>query len=513
MRVDWTHQTFAVLEVARLVSMGVRRIVVTSPTGGGKTRIMQRIIEHFRRPTLILTNRTMLMEQTALKLEEQGFDYDMRAAGYEATNFADVTVGMVQTICQRWERGQQELPQVDIVILDEAHNETGDRVCRLLKHYADLGAVVILITETPIGIGHMADELVVAGVTSDLRRCGALVPAITYAPDEPAADAFKSTVKGVMQIKDEVKEVYMKAVIGRIIDYYHRLNPDQRPTIMFAPGVAESIWLTEQFNLEGIPSSHIDSDRIIINGEELPANRTNRERLHKASISGATKVVSNRFVLREGIDWGHLAHGVFACSFGSLKSYLQSGGRLLRAHPSLTEVTVQDHGGNFWRHDSLNADREWSLEDTDKSIQDAHDERMRSKSEPEPVVCPKCAKVRLPGTSLACPSCGFMYRGKSRMVIQTDGRLTEVAGDIYKTRKINTAPDAHKKWVACVFRSQKSGRTFAQARATYQHENYGTVPGPDFPLMPTMASDWAMPVKDVPKERLTAYRSDSAAVA
>ena len=104
--------------------------------------------------------------------------------------------------------------------------------------------------------------------------------------------------------------------------------------------------------------------------------------------------------MREGIDWPWLAHGIMACTFGGLKSYLQSGGRLLRAHPSLDQVVIQDHGGNFWRHDSLNADREWQLEDTDKSIQEKHDEKYRTKSEPEPIVCPKCAKVRKTGGDL-----------------------------------------------------------------------------------------------------------------
>ena len=98
------------------------------------------------------------------------------------------------------------------------------------------------------------------------------------------------------------------------------------------------------------------------------------------------------------------------------------------------------------------------------------------------------------------------------MVVQTDGQLREVTGDVYKPRRVNTAPDAHKRWVACYFRSLQVRADVRSVRATYQHENFGTVPGSEFPLMPKMASDWSLPVKDVPKERLTIYRPDSAAV-
>lgn len=505
MNSDWPNQVYAVSELSKLIAGGARRICITSPTGTGKSRIVQRIVE-WGEPTLILTNRTMLMEQWATGLDDAGHPFGIKASGYAPTIDSNVQLGMIQTIESRWSKGDEELPEASIVILDEAHNETGERVCRVLGAYLDKFATVILVTATPIGIGHMADELITACVTSEARNFGALVPAMTFAPDEPAIESMKKTAKGMIQFKDEFREVMLKVIFGRCIEHYRRLNPDCKPTILFAPGVDESRWFCEQFNEAGIPWSHIDSKQIILNGNVMPATSDNRKLLADASKTGLTKGVSNRFVLREGIDFPWLEHCIFACTFGSVKSYLQAGGRLLRQHyvdgkPRLSTVTVQDHGGNFWRHDSLNADREWSLEDTDKKLEEKHDELFRTKAQPEPIVCPKCFKVRTRGIS--CPACGFAYEGRRRMVIQTNGDLREVKGDIYRPRRVNNSPEAHKAWTQCYYQFKNSGKTFNQARGYFQHTNGGTVPGPDFPLVPVNASDWALRVSDVPCSRLT----------
>lgn len=507
MTTDWPNQVYAISELRRLIAAGARRICITSPTGTGKSRIVQRIVE-WGESTLILTNRTMLMEQWATGLDDAGHPFGIKASGYAPTIDSNVQLGMIQTIESRWSKGDEELPDASIVILDEAHNETGERICKVLGEYLNRFATVILVTATPIGIGHMADELITACVTSDARRFGALVPAMTFAPDEPAIESMKKTAKGMIQFKDEFKEVMLKVIFGRCIEHYRRLNPEQKPTILFAPGVDESRWFCEQFNESGIPWSHIDSKQIILNGNTFPATTDNRKILADASRTGLTKGVSNRFVLREGIDFPWLEHCIFACTFGSVKSYLQAGGRLLRQHyvdgtPRLTTVTVQDHGGNFWRHDSLNADRECSLEDTDKKLEEKHDELYRTKAAPEPIVCPKCFKVRTSGA--VCPHCQHMYEGRRRIVIQTDGHLREVKGDIYRPRRVNNTPESHKAWQNCYFRCLKSGMTFNQARGLFQRENGGTVPGTEFPLVPKNESDWSLRVQDVPRHRLTPY--------
>jgi superfamily II DNA or RNA helicase len=317
--------------------------------------------------------------------------------------------------------------------------------------------------------------------------------------------AFKSRTKGLLfQFRDEVKEVMLPVVFGRVISHWRELNPQQNPTVLFAPGVEESIWFTEQFTSRGVPWSHIDGTRILLNGYSMAANRDNRDALWRALRSGETKGVSNRFVLREGIDLPEVAHCIFACTFGSTTAYLQAGGRALRAHPSLTEVLIQDHGGNFYRHDSLNMDRQWSLEDTDKTIREKHAEKYRTKAEPEPVVCPQCSFVRKHGVS--CPKCGFTYHGRRRRVIEVDGTLREVHGEVYRPRRLDQRSTEEKDWVGTYFRCRKTGKTFSQARGLYAREHEGKYPNPEWSFMPQSEADWGQRVGDVPYNRLTSAR-------
>lgn len=472
--------------------------------------MIQRVIE-LGGPVVVYANRRMLIDQLSKGLTAAGIEHGIMAAGYAEETQHDVQIASIQTVERRWKAGKMHLHPASIVFIDEAHNERGGRIREVIDAHVEQGAAVIGVTATPVGIGDIYSELIQAGTTSELRECGALVPANTFAPDEPDAKAYKSKVMGVMQYRDEIREVMMHAVFGRVYEHYRTLNPQGKPAIGFAPGVEESQWFAEQFVANGINAAHIDGEKIWLEGQTIGSDRESRAMLRSYSEEGRIEIVWNRFVLREGVDWPHLAHGVFACTFGGICSYLQAGGRLLRAHPSLSAVTIQDHGGNYWRHDSLNADREWSLDDTERKIANKHEELYRTKAEPEPIVCPKCSKVRAGGAT--CPKCGFAYRGKVRRVIQHDGSLREVRGDIYRPRRVSKDPEDVKTWKSCYYRAKNSrrGMTFNQARALFQQEAGGRVPSSDFPLVPLNSADWSLPVKDVPRERLTGSRQASPA--
>lgn len=807
---DWPHQTRMVQQTIDAIERGVVKFVATAPTGAGKTRYMLRIAE-WGEPTVVYSNRRMLIEQLSENFEAAGIKHGVHMSGYGRTVWQNVQIASVQSAHGWWKSSQAELPEAKYVIIDEAHNETGKRFQELMEAHLERGAEAIIgLTATPIGLSWY-DELLVGAVTSELRKCGALVPAVVYAPDEPSMASFKPKTKGILQFKDEYKEVMLPVIFGRCIEHYYRLNPDGRPSIGFADSVASSQWFAERFTAAGVPSAHIDGERIWMDGESMESSRENRRRLAEASKNGRIKTVWNRFVLREGIDWPWLYHAMFACTYGSLKAYLQSGGRLLRNHesldhvcvargtkiltdrgevpiqnvttddliwdgvafvshdgptcvgnkaviqwcglsatpdhkvltdegwetlkeakegnrrivvsgvggqavrvpdysdpyrpelwpatrsrgglrlwkpdvpevpqdypsrpswlrcvyaslraalsgvdlsprakavaslqrsqrnylstvwrawdsiqvcvglrrylldcgepwnperqvaysgpnrqrwrlragesslgkrqptneesrethqapqslsailsslpsrwilpnipgfivphgseaiadceamgtistasPEVTEVwdilncgprhrytasgvlvgnCVQDHGGNWWRHDSLNCDREWHLDDTENKIAGERAEKFRTKAEPEPITCPQCSAVRRGGAS--CSKCGFTYKGKKRLVIETDGSLREVRGDIYKPRKVSEAPEAHKTWIGCYFRCKRSGKTFAQARGLFMREMNYQVPGDDFPLMPKRPADWHRKVCDVPREELTPYQ-------
>ncbi len=497
----WPCQIRTLDAIDAAVAAGYRRIVVTLPTGGGKTVIQSEATIRMGVPTIWYLNRRMLREQISERIESFGIDHGVRASGVDPALLKDVQVSSVMTEHSRvFKQKKWELHPAKLVIVDEAHNQTGAVAQKILDTHEAAGAVSLLFTATPLDMSDLRpDHLIIGAVNSELRDCGAHVICQTYAPDEPDLRHVKQVKVGEDLTDEENKKAIMRpGIFGRVFDNWARLNPDGKPAILFGPDVAGSLWFAEQFYAKGVTAAHIDSERIWINGEVLSSDDPeNRRHLAEMSRTGQVQVVCNRFVMREGIDWPWLYHGIFATVFGSVTSYLQAGGRLLRAHPSLDHVLLQDHGGNYHRHGSLNSDREWSLGLTSHMVTSMKQDRMREHKEDQPIVCPQCGFVRLRGPS--CLQCGHKSERKSRVVVQANGDLKEIEGDIYKPRRVKELPDTEQIWRKCYMRAKnsKNGMTFRQAEALFFCENF-YYPPRNLPYMPTHEADWFRKVKDVP---------------
>jgi superfamily II DNA or RNA helicase len=237
-------------------------------------------------------------------------------------------------------------------------------------------------------------------------------------------------------------------------------------------------------------------------------------RLHR---KGEVKVISNRFVLREGIDLPWVRHIIAATIFGSLQSCLQALGRGLRADRyadtvaqwgEKTHCTIQDHGGNYWRHGSLNSDREWNLGDTAEMVYALRADKIRDGKMNAPVRCPKCSMIWGGGNycNPARGGCGFRMNEKEkkgRAVVTTEGELKLTHRDYFPKRAICKSVDGLKLWEQMYHRakSQKWNATFREAIGLFAYENHSW-PDPSWPLMPKNERDRWLKVQDVPMERL-----------
>lgn len=502
----WPPQLRAISETTTALADGHNRICLCLPTGGGKSRIACELIRdwlHVGFRVSLYTNRKMLIEQLSRVLSKFGLKHGLRTASNiehgEMPCDSPLQVSSVQTEASRTlKKKLWQLHAADRVLIDEAHLNSGETAEELCRLHVEAGAAIVGLTATPLDLGHMYDHLIVAGTNSELRECGALVPAIHYGPDEPDCSKVKKDTWEYSE-NDVRKIMQVQTIFGRVLEWFNKLNPERKPTILFAPGVPESIWFAEEFSKRGIAAAHIDGQTCYYKGERYDSSREVRDEILRSSRSGELAILCNRFVLREGIDAPWLAHGIFATIFGSLQSYLQSGGRLLRSFPGMDSVTIQDHGGNWWRHGSLNSDRHWELGYTESIVQGMRQEKMRRQQEREPMRCPQCAKIIL---TSKC-SCGFEITKKSRPVIQADGTLKEHGGDIFKPRRVRKDQNTQQLWEQMYHRSRvyKKGRTFRQALGLFCYEN-GYYPPSDLPFMPKNERDLFRLVKDVPKEDL-----------
>lgn len=501
----WPNQERALALTGEAIDRGAKRLCVTSPTGSGKTSMMLDMIHWAvgkRWPVALYTQRRMLYEQTCRALDRDGIDYGKRAAGHDANIIRDVQMCMVQTeLSAVYKREYRKLHNAKLVIIDEAHQFCGPTFRRIMDDHVEAGAACIGYTATPLDLEGY-EELLIAGWMSECLKIGALVRPETYAPDEPDLRHIKRYVVGRELTEGEnVKSIMRPGVFGRVKDAWMKHNPDGKPTLLFGPDVAGSLFFAQEFFKAGIRSAHIDGEQIWLDGEFYNTEEENREHLAALSKSGEVKVVCNRFVLREGIDWPWIEVGCFATVFGALTSFLQSGGRLLRASPGKDRCKILDHGGNWHRHGSLAVDRHWKLGMTNQRVAAERQERLREKKEVEPITCPQCGKVRASGAT--CPACGFEAHRKARMVVQINGTLKEVAGEIYKPRVEKLKPNTQALWEKMYYRarSKKWDATFRQAQAMFFRENFYWPPK-NLRLMPRNADDWFRKVADVPPESL-----------
>lgn len=505
----WKHQLYAAQEIPRRILAGERRICVTSPTGGGKTTMIADLIEWGLRNAykpVVYTNRRLLVSQLATVLRNHGIELGVRAANHQDQRELAVQVSSLPTErsrvlkAERWQlhgHGERAL-----AIVDEAHLNAGPTAQTILARHLETGGCYVGFTATPIGIAHTYGSLIVAGTVSELRACGALVPAYHFGPDEPDMRKFRPSVKTGEYTEGDIRKAIMtKAIFGRVHDWYRKLNPEQRPTILFAPGVKESIWFAEQLTAAGIRAAHIDGEGVWLDGEYM--RTSDREAILREVRDGTIRVLCNRFVLREGLDLPNVSHIILATVMGGLGTYLQSAGRGLRACAGKDRLTIQDHGGHWWRHGSVNVDREWNLQYAENVIAGLRQEAMREHRTVEPIVCPRCAKVRPSGAE--CPQCGYVSTRRSRFVMQQDGQLREHSGDIYKPRRVKEFPNTFQLWQSQYHRARnsKNHMTFRQAEALFFLDNH-YYPPRTLPLMPIEPLDWFLPCRSVPKERLRA---------
>lgn len=372
------HQAFGVSESIRLIDSGVRSFCLTSPTGGGKSMIVELLLEEFVSrgwQCAVFTNRKLLTSQLSRGLNEAGIHLGIRAATFESWTDpnAPVQVCSMQTelhrVLKKRERAIARLKTeseahaahslfpAQVVFVDEIHMAAGSVMEAILAEYREkYDAVVIGVTATPLGVSHLCDELLVAGNNSQLRACGALVPAYCYEPASFDIWKVRRTKTGIMsqtELDEKVKAIWSQHVVGKVFESWKELNPDGKASLGFAPGVAESLGLATDFHRRGINAAHIASDGIYVDGQFYnTTEQADRDDIFARSKAGEVPIIFNRFVLREAIDLPWVECLTLATPIASLVSYIQTVGRVLRASPSTGKtrciaegsLVLTDHG-------------------------------------------------------------------------------------------------------------------------------------------------------------------------
>lgn len=470
----WPHQESAHAQCRQLFASGVKSWCLAAPCGAGKSKMMQRIAIPAAAKGLrvaLYCHRVMLTNQMIEGFASVGADFGVMASGFErfAKPESNIQICSLDTIYARLGNFRHEFPKADLVIVDEAHQQTATKAQEVFGRHDSEGAKRIGFTATPVDIGGMYDRLVLAGTYGQMLDCNAHLPIVCYGPDRPDTSALKAQKGGDFSSTDDRRVNAVPTIIGRVYDYWKRLNPEELPAIGFAPGVGESRWFVEEFKRRGIPCAHIDAERVVLveknaNGvlesKDYVTDESSRKALLEGSKSGLYRIVWNRFVLREAIDMPWLYHAICATSMGSLSTYLQSIGRVQRYWPYYDHVILQDHGGNIDRHGTPDIDRDWTLGCTNNSMHQLEVKKREAAKgeEAEPICCPQCCAYRLSGP--VCHECGYMHKRSVRIVRQLDGDLVRKAGRVVKHK----APKAYDDYLrSAIYAGHFKGMTVKQA--------------------------------------------------
>jgi superfamily II DNA or RNA helicase len=433
------YQTDAINSLRRSFSAGNRRIVLHAPTGAGKTVIAAQIVKgavEKRRQVMFLAHRRELVNQAADKLVQFGVDHGILMSGEIPYGATDVQVASIDTLRARCiNTDKLPLPHADIIVIDECHRSLAPTYLKLIALYPD--ALVLGLSATPIrsdgkGLGHVYEDICHTQSIKQLIGQGWLVQPRSFAPTR--ADMTGVPMSGGDYNEREMQlAMDQRTLVGDVTTHWHRLASD-RPTIVFAYSVKNSIHLKDEFRKAGVEAAHVDGETPLKEREEIITDLRQRK----------IQVICNYMVLTEGFDEPSLSACVVNRPTRHLGAYIQMAGRPLRPFDNKEDSLIIDHGGNIYEHGWVDDEHNWILEEG-KALTTTSADRQKDMDEREPITCVKCATVY--SGQLICPHCGYKPEKRGRWIESRDADLVEMRRESRRTLKARKfTPEQREQW-------------------------------------------------------------------
>ena len=418
------YQQDAIKMVRASTRAGNKKVMVSLPTGGGKTVIfIEQAINAVKKggTVLVLVRRRQLVFQTARRLLErciqEGLGGEPSMVGIYMGKCREVrliTVASVDTLVRDHKNLKLAFSSFQLVIVDECHDCTSlgyiDVLSKLKPKY------VIGYTATPYRIGRKGhtfwDDVVVPATAAQLRNAGHLVPTKIYCPSKP--DLSKVAVVSGDYKQDELAKVMSKSwVYGDLVKHYQRLSTN-RPAICFCVTVEHSKAVAEAFQEAGIKAYHVDADTPQKERDEVI------RRLKKNSRGDF--VLCNVNIFSTGVDIPEVKTLILARPTRSLVLYLQQVGRGLRPAKGKRDCLILDHAGNCLKFGSPYNKFSPQLSDMEKFKRDKVANKFKD--------CSRCSYL-LPLNAKQCPACGAVIKTEREVLLEKDHNLVEFKDEVY----------------------------------------------------------------------------------
>lgn len=418
---------------------GNKRAIGCMPTGAGKTitgMLMAAAALERGKTVMWVADRRILVQQAEQTAQRCGIDPVVLMARHRHDDGNDDwrhpwTVVSKDTLAARDDRIM--ITEPDLVFVDECHRGGAE----VLRRFPD--AFVVGWTATPHsenrGMRDDGWQAIVQPVTyAELQDCGVLVPCRVFGPEGNHG-----------------------CLVGPLVGHWEQYR--DRPTIAFFGTVAAAQAGAHEWRAAGYEADCVHAD--------TPDDE--RERMYDALAAGRLNVLTSMGVLREGFDCPNVSCIVQAHSTESIVRYRQEVGRGLRAAPGKADCVLLDHGGNFDRFGSPDADLDWPLESRNVSS----DLEERARRAEVNAACPRCG-ARFKFHLSKCPSCGHQ---RIKPIIPAGYEM--VRGELVEKRPMAADfSQSRKKTFGLLFGLANSPRRFTWRQAWTIARQKGMQPDP-----------------------------------
>jgi superfamily II DNA or RNA helicase len=337
------YQHDAIEAVISARRRGVRRMVVSLPTGAGKTVIFSHLAKIARRPVVVLAHREELVAQASEKIRGAMGGEEVVAierGKNHASDSAKVLVCSIRSLHEhRLERMLHDR-DIGLIVYDECHHAAaGDnlRVLRQLGVFDDhfsgtlLGFTATLERGDGKGLDHVFEEIVYARTLPEMVQDGYLCPLRGFRI-ATTGDLRHLSAGGSDFCDDELAAAIdieeRNALVARSIQELAR----DRRTIAFCVTVRHARHLAHALNAVGVPAG-------VVHGAMRSDAR--KKALYDFRL-GRTSAITNVGVLTEGFDDPGVACIAMARPTRSAGLYAQCVGRGTRLSPEKKDCLILD---------------------------------------------------------------------------------------------------------------------------------------------------------------------------
>ena len=400
------YQVEAITNVKKSFLNDAKSVLLTLPTGAGKTVIFSQITKLAKSKgsnVLILVHRKELIDQAGDKLTKANVKYGIIAAGHKPID-SNVQVASVQTLINRL----NNLWIPSIIIIDEAHHAVASSWQKVFNHYKDtlkLGVTATPMRMTGAGLGEVFDDLIVGSTIPELVELGHLAKHEVYAPPNKLNLDKIRTIRGDFNKKEVEDELDKVDIVGDAVDNYRKLGQN-KPAIAFCISVKHGQYVTNKFKQAGYTAELITGSM----------KSDDRKTLVDNFKTGKVQILVSIDVVSEGFDVENCSVAILLRPTQSEGLYIQQVGRVLRPEPNKTAI-VLDHVGNTKRHGFVDDIREFDLHQKAKS-------KRKGEIAPAVQTCEQCFAVFKPQP--ICPVCGHEKVITKREISYEDGELVKM---------------------------------------------------------------------------------------